>query len=39
MLNVSNFGFSYGAEQVLKNVSFSAEAGELLLVLGPNGAG
>lgn len=39
MLNVSNFGFSYGAEQVLKNVSFSAEAGDLLLVLGPNGAG
>ena len=31
--------FSYGREDVLKNLSFSAEAGELVAVLGPNGVG
>ena len=31
--------FSYGAHEVLKDVSFSAEYGEFLSVLGPNGAG
>ena len=31
--------FSYGREDVLKDLSFSAEAGELVAVLGPNGVG
>ena len=43
MRNVSiearNLFFSYGGEDVLKDLSFSAEAGELVAVLGPNGVG
>jgi len=31
--------FSYDQKEVLKNVSFSAEEGELLAIVGPNGAG
>ena len=38
-LVVSDISFSYGAHSVLKNVSFSAESGQLLSVLGPNGVG
>jgi len=36
---VKNLSFSYDANQVLKNVSFTAENGELLSILGCNGAG
>lgn len=36
---VSKLSFSYGKHKVLSDVSFSAEAGELLAVLGPNGVG
>lgn len=36
---VSKLSFSYGKNKVLSDVSFSAEAGELLAVLGPNGVG
>jgi iron complex transport system ATP-binding protein len=36
---VSDLSFSYGSHEVLKNVSFKAEAGQLLSVLGPNGVG
>ncbi len=36
---VSDLSFSYGSHEVLKNVSFRAEAGQLLSVLGPNGVG
>ncbi len=36
---VSGLCFSYGAHAVLKNVSFDAESGQLLSVLGPNGVG
>lgn len=39
MLEVKNLGFSYGSASVLENVSFAAEKGELLSVLGPNGVG
>ncbi len=36
---VKDLSFSYGNHTVLKNVSFSAESGQLLSVLGPNGVG
>ena len=36
---VSDLSFSYGSHEVLKKVNFSAEAGQLLSVLGPNGVG
>ena len=39
MLEVKNLTFSYGNVPVLENVSFTAEKGELLSVLGPNGVG
>lgn len=39
MLEVKNLSFSYGNGSVLQDVSFTAEKGELLSVLGPNGVG
>jgi iron complex transport system ATP-binding protein len=39
MITVSNLTFSYGEQNVLEDVSFRADAGELLCVLGPNGVG
>ena len=39
MIRVENLSFSYGSRQVLRDVSFSAEGGDLLAVLGPNGVG
>ncbi|MBQ6509143.1 MAG: ABC transporter ATP-binding protein [Flexilinea sp.] len=39
MIRVENLCFSYGSRQVLRDVSFSAEKGDLLAVLGPNGVG
>ena len=38
-LDVQNLHFSYGGHEVLKGVSFCAEYGEMLSVLGPNGVG
>ena len=38
-LTVNDLSFSYGQHQVLRQLSFTAEAGELLAVLGPNGVG
>lgn len=38
-ITVENLSFSYGDIPVLKNISFSANDGELLAVLGPNGVG
>lgn len=38
-LEVKNVSFSYGEHQVLKDVSFKAETGHLVSVLGPNGVG
>lgn len=38
-LEVEGLAFSYGTHQVLYDVSFSAEAGDFVAVLGPNGVG
>ncbi len=39
MIEVSNLSFSFGAEFVLKRVSFSVEDGEFFCIAGRNGAG
>jgi ABC-type cobalamin/Fe3+-siderophores transport system ATPase subunit len=38
-ISVKNLSFAYGAQTVLENVSFEAQNGRLLAVLGPNGVG
>ena len=38
-LEIRDLRFSYGEREVLKGLSFTAEYGELLSVLGPNGVG
>ena len=38
-LSVENLSFGYGARTVLHEVSFTAQTGELLAILGPNGVG
>ena len=38
-LEVKNLYFSYGSHEVVKDVSFNAEAGEMVAVLGVNGVG
>ena len=38
-VEVRDLRFSYGRREVLKGVSFSAEYGEFLSILGPNGVG
>ena len=38
-LEVSNLGFSYGNQAVLKDISFTAHAGDLIALVGPNGVG
>lgn len=38
-IKVNDLCFSYGSNEILKSVSFSAECGEFLSVLGPNGVG
>ncbi len=38
-IEVKNLSFRYGAQEVLRDVSFTAESGRLLALLGPNGAG
>lgn len=39
MLKAENVSFSYGRKEVLKHLSFQADSGELVCVLGPNGVG
>ncbi len=39
MISVEKLSFSYGSRQILRDVSFSAEKGDFLAVLGPNGVG
>lgn len=38
-LEVKDLAFSYGSHQVLYDVSFTAQAGDFVAVLGPNGVG
>lgn len=38
-MTVKDLSFSYPHRQILKGLSFSVEAGELIAVLGPNGTG
>ena len=38
-LNIENLNLHYGDTQVLKNISFGLETGELLCILGPSGCG
>ncbi|MHC1604789.1 MAG: heme ABC transporter ATP-binding protein [Candidatus Methanofastidiosia archaeon] len=39
ILTVRGIDFSYGKNKVLKNVSFTAESGQVLGIVGPNGSG
>ncbi len=39
IINVSNLKKSYGSKEVLKGVSFGAESGQIIGLLGPNGCG
>ena len=38
-VDVKNLNFSYGNRQVLFDINFSVQAGEVLSILGPNGVG
>ncbi|NLM05597.1 MAG: ABC transporter ATP-binding protein [Tissierellia bacterium] len=38
-IEVVDLSFSYGTHNVLKNISFSADYGDFLSILGPNGVG
>lgn len=38
-VNVTNVSFAYGRAQVLRDVSFHADASEIVTIIGPNGAG
>jgi len=39
MLEIKNLNFSYGNISVLKEITFTAMAGEFITIIGPNGAG
>lgn len=39
MIHVSNIGFSYGANVVLRDISFSVHPGEMTALVGPSGSG
>jgi iron complex transport system ATP-binding protein len=39
MLEIRNLRFAYGKNTVLKEINFSAKAGEFISIIGPNGAG
>ena len=39
ILQVNNVGFGYGSRTVLNDIRFSANPGELMVILGPNGVG
>lgn len=39
ILKVSNLSKSYGSNQVLKDISFTFESGQIIGLLGPNGSG
>lgn len=39
MIEVKSLSFSYGTHEVLRDISFTAQYGQVLSVLGPNGVG
>ena len=39
MISINNLNFKYKNRPILKNISFKAEEGDLICVLGPNGVG
>ena len=39
MLRVENLSFSYGKIQAIRNVSFELQKGEIMAIVGANGAG
>lgn len=39
MIELRDISFSYGNKQVIKNLSFTAQKGELTAIIGPNGCG
>ena len=39
MLRVENLSFSYGKIQAIRNVSFELDKGEIMAIVGANGAG
>ncbi|MGL4849904.1 MAG: ABC transporter ATP-binding protein [Clostridium sp.] len=39
MLEIKNLEFSYGKKQILKDISFKCEEGQVVGILGPNGSG
>lgn len=39
MIEVANIGKRYGRKQILKNISFQAECGECIVIVGKNGCG
>ena len=39
ILEVKNLSFSYGKYEVLKDLNFQVESGNVLSILGPNGIG
>lgn len=39
MIEVREISFSYGKQEILKDVSFSAQAGDCVGILGNNGVG
>ena len=38
-ISIKNFGISFGNMEILKNVSFEVNAGEIVTILGPSGSG
>jgi len=39
ILKINNLKFKYNSHNILNNVNFSVEKGEVLVILGPNGVG
>lgn len=39
MLSVDGLGFKYGRRDILRDISFEAEGGKVISILGPNGVG
>lgn len=39
LLSIKNLGKSYGAHEVLKNISLEVEAGQVVALIGPSGSG